>query len=189
MPQTLYGWHIPYKKVGEILCLYMDVRDMSTPQLARLTGITEDTIKNIRKNKNQDIKLEQMIKFCAALLIPPEVFVQLIFEGSDVDFADKILLYSPLHDKVIPSTQVPLSNNQEIIPASVAEVVASDQPSSQSHRDLHQMLVPLDTEMYTRNELQAVLDRVSHCHEHHMSDMRTQAERQHELICKLIDKG
>lgn len=185
MPKSLKDFHFSAEKAARILRQYIEERDSSPLKLSNRTGISYDTVGNILSGKVRDIKFEQLFKICVFLAVPIEVFVRLMIDDEDIDFADEVLFYSPLHDEVLPASQVSLSEDERIVPESVAEAALPAATPTEPH---YPVSTP-DADLYSRDELTAVLNRISHCHEQHMADMRTQAERQHDLICKLIEKG
>ena len=181
MPESLKEFHFSAAKSANIIRQYIEERNTTPLKLSNRTGITYDTIGNILSGKVRDIKFEQLFKICVALAIPLEVYEQLMINGEDIDFADEILLYSPRHDEVIPATDKELSVDSTIIPESVA-AVATPTPSPQGG------IASVEVDTYSRDELRAMLDRIGQCHEQHMADMRAQVDRQHNLICRLIDR-
>lgn len=180
MSYTLDAFHFSAEKSAKILRQYCKERNVSHSTLAKCTGCSYDTIGNVLSGKIQDLTFERVFKICVVLGVPVEAYMLLMLKDEDITFADDVLLYDPEHggELHVQGTALPVGG---IIPDSVAAVAT---PGLHDQRTM----IPLDVEMYSRDELQAVLDRVTRCHEHHMADMRNHAEMQHEIICKLINK-
>ena len=178
MPIPLSDYHFSAEKSASIFNKYRIELGMSYGAVERRTGIPRDTLGNIFSRKVRDIKLETAFKLCVCFGIPFMVYLQLMLNDEDTDFMDEVLLYDPRQDKVIPVGDHDVTASA-VVPDSVA-AVATATPV---------ILPPASApDSYTREELTAILDRVCACHEQHVADMRANAERQQEIIYRLIEK-
>lgn len=178
MSVSLSEFHFSAEKSSKIFQQFRKERNMSQSALEKRTGISYDTVGNILTGKVRDIKLEVAFKFCVALGIPFAVYIQLMLNDEGTDFADEVLLYDPKRDKAFPVGDHDVTASA-VVPDSVAAVATSTPV----------ILPPASApDSYTREELTAILDRVAHCHDQHVADMRANAERQQEIICRLIEK-
>lgn len=101
----------------------MTERRCTIPKLADATGLSEDTIKDLRNNSDKRFQIESIIVVCIALHLPPKVSYEYI-EKSPSKFENgyNMMLYryaldtwymltvSQVNRKIVEANGVPLTN-------------------------------------------------------------------------------
>lgn len=184
MSVSLRDFHFSAEQSGAIMNQFRKELGLSCGKVERLTGILDDTLGNFFGGDTRDIKLETAFKLCVVFKIPFMAYLLLMLKDADVDFMDDVLLYDPRQDEAIPVGDHDVTASS-VVPDSVAAAAADTTPP-----DPAPTVLPAAPafDSYTREELTAVLDRVCACHEQHVADMRANAERQQEIIYRLIEK-
>lgn len=134
MSDTLRSFHFNPVKLGQIIKQMMVERKVSNGLMQKMTDISRDTIENIIKGKNQDIKFEQLFKICCVLEIPVAVIEMLMIKDEDIDFAEHIVYYDAVNGEVLPAAdvdaaQMPVSDTVVAVAEAVA---AADKPPEQA---------------------------------------------------------
>lgn len=130
MSYNLRTFHFNPVKLGQILKLLMQERNVRASHISRATDITRDTIDNILTGKVHDVKFEQLFKFCCVLEVPMTVVESLMIKDEDIDFADQIVYYDTQSGDVLPMSEVSVEQ-LPVSPAVVAvaeAVAAADKP-------------------------------------------------------------
>ena len=107
-----------------------DIEKSAFAQLAKKTGISRDTLRNIFTGETQEVSFEKLFKICHAIETPLVVVEMLMFKDEDTDFADKILYYDPAKGDILPAAdvdpdQLPVP---ETVVAAAEAVAAADKP-------------------------------------------------------------
>lgn len=130
MSYDLPGYHFNPIKTGQIFKQLRQAKGLSGSAAARLSGLTYDTIDNIERGRVQDIKFEAYFKLCVVYETSMEAVALLMLTGDEIDFRDRIMLYLPKEDNVMPADvldAVPSFVPDTVVAAAEA-VAATDAP-------------------------------------------------------------
>lgn len=193
MLETLESFHFNARKSGQIFKQLCKERGVSQAALAAQTGVSYDTVGNVLAGKIQDIQFERVFKFCAVLGVPIEVYMLLMLKDEEIDFRDQVLLYNPAKDESTPVSDVP-----DKTPSPVTEAVAAAAQAATVPQEM-QEIVPEGRNMYTRDDLVALLNRMERQHAQHIAHLQEQFaqeraaareyhDRTHALLAHVIGK-
>jgi DivIVA domain-containing protein len=204
MRYSLDTFHFNPHKVGQVFKQLCKERGVSQTALALKTGITYNTIGNIFAGKVQDIQFERVFKFCCALGMPMEALMLLMLKDEDIDFEDQILLYDKQADEVTPVTDVDTDQVLSIVPdtvAAVAQAVTAVEsvPDTPAQAQEVRPSPAVCCTGYSREEVDALLDRVERLHQQHIADIHAQYAHEREtarlyhdstqkLLMAMVDK-
>ena len=136
MSYDLPGYHFNPIKTGQIFKQLRQAKGLSGSAAARLSGLTYDTIDNIERGRVQDIKFEAYFKLCVVYETSMEAVALLMLTGDEIDFRDRIMLYLPKEDNVMPADvldAVPSFVPDTVVAAAEA-VAATEKPPVQPQR-------------------------------------------------------
>lgn len=130
MAYDLAGYHFNPIKTGQIFKQLRQAKGLSISAAARQSGLTYDTIDNIERGRVQDIKFEAYFKLCVVYETSIEAVVLLMLTGDEIDFRDRIMLYLPKEDNVMPADVLDVvpSIVPDTVVAAAEAVAATDAP-------------------------------------------------------------
>lgn len=129
MSYTLEQYHYNSIKLGQILLNFCKDRGISKAALSRQTGISRDTLTHIITGDTQEVSFEKLSKICIVLGISLGMLVVLMTADEDIDFRDRIVLYNPSTNAMLPASDL----DHESLPVpetvvAVAEAVTAAAP-------------------------------------------------------------
>lgn len=74
---------------NDMIVKLMDSRNVSIGQLAESTGLSDETIKNMRNDPDRHFAIESIVAVCIALHLPPETSARLI-DSSPAKFMNSV---------------------------------------------------------------------------------------------------
>ena len=179
MTHTLESFHFNTKKSGEIFKTLCKERGITRSVLAARSGLAYDTVDNCLKGRSE-ISFERVFKFCTILGMPIENYMLLLLKDEDYDFADDVLLYDLKADDTTPISDATVPEIPAPVPDAVADAAAAVATSAPVPPSATAPVV------YTREEMDAVLELQERKHAAHVADLKEQLVRQDGLIRLLI---
>ena len=122
MSYTLEQYHYNPVKLGQILLNFCKDRGITKAALSRQTGISRDTLTNIFSGDTQEVSFEKLTKICVVIGISLGMLVVLMTKDDDIDFRDRIVLYDPTRNDLLPATSL----DQDAMPVPDTVVVAAE---------------------------------------------------------------
>lgn len=202
MPTSMKDFHFSPLKFGAIMRQYAKEHNLSQASHARNTGYTYDTVGNYYAGKVHGFPYDFVSKSCKLFGIPIDVFDHLMLQGEDVDSDDLLLALSPHGEAcLIPASDIPAAVVESVVPDTVAAVAsaiaavpdtapAPVAPASAPAPDCASAILARADQHHADMVAQLIESRrlLIEQHDKEISTLRSQIERQDQLIRDLLDR-